>query len=238
MKFDKKQFAILYHRQQEESGYPGKLLPFILDQLHGYTSVIDIGSGTGFFSIPLADSGHIVTAVEPSEQMSHIMKTRYSSESPGRIILDNTIWENWNGTFHDASICIHSFYPLTDRKLSVKKMISFSRRRIIIIRNARQMKTMTGLVREELGLAGTPDHNDELLSIIKSLDVPCSITEIRDDRNIAISNIKEEAEFIVYRSGIEPGLSDNIIDILKKNSTYSGGQYIFHSCFCDNAYVF
>ena len=238
MKFEDRQFAHLYQRQQHETGYPGMLLPFVMDQLKGCSSLIDIGAGSGFFAIPAAASGFSVTAVEPSEEMAVMMQKIYSETGPGSLTINLAKWEDWSGPVHDASICVHSFYPLIDKRLSVEKMLRYSQHRIIIIRNSPKMKSVTGAVRAELGLIGTGDHNGLLVSILDELNVDFGITEITEQRDTIIKSLEDEAESIIVRTGFNSELKPDVIEIIRKNSTYSSGRFIFHSVFCDNAYIF
>lgn len=238
MKFGDRQFALFYQRQQEETGYPGKLLPFVMDHIKGCSTVIDIGAGSGFFAIPAAASGRSVTAVEPSAEMAGIMQKLYTESGPGSLTISISTWEDWDGPLHDASICIHSFYPLTDKKLSVEKMLRYSRQRLIIIRNSAGMKSITGTVRAELGLPGTSDHNELLVSILKGLNAGFRITQISEQRDTVITSLEDEAESMVVRAGFNRELKNDVIKIILKNTTYSSGKYIFSSVFCDNAYIF
>jgi len=238
MKFEDRQFASLYQRQQVESGYPGRLLPFVMDQLKGCSSVIDIGAGSGFFAIPAAAAGYSVTAVEPSEEMAAIMRKLYSETGAGSLTISLSSWEEWSGPAHDASICVHSFYPLADKDLSIKKMLNLSKHRLVIIRNSLKMKSVTGTVRAELGLPGTSDHNEMLTSILDDFNVKFRITEISEQRDTLIESLDNEAESIIVRTGFDRELMPEVSEIIRKNCTYSAGKYVFHSAFCDNAYIF
>ena len=131
MRFNQAEYAEYYHKQMIEGGYPGKLLPFILNELEGSSTVIDIGSGTGFFSIPLAEAGHRVTAVEPSAEMINIMKKNVSSEILSSIETCRMYWENWSGELHDAAICVHSLYPMPDIKKAIRLINESAGKKII-----------------------------------------------------------------------------------------------------------
>ena len=238
MKFEERDFALNYQKQQREAGYPGSLLPFVMQRISRGSSVIDAGAGSGFFAMPMSKAGYRVTAVEPSVEMAGIMKTIHSEGGKGSLTIDISTWEDWNGPVHDASICIHSFYPMIDKKLAVEKMLRFSPYRIIIIRNSPGMKSITGKVREELGLGGTGDHNGLLVSILNELNVEFNITGITEQRDTVIVNPDDEAGAIIVRTDLDPAMKSEITEIIRKNSTYKAGKYIFNSVFCDNAYIF
>ena len=74
MKFNEKKSAEEYQRRLSDEGYPGNLLEIVMDEVKGADSIIDLGAGTGFYSIPLAKKGYRVAAVEPSYEMMKILK--------------------------------------------------------------------------------------------------------------------------------------------------------------------
>ncbi|RMF95871.1 MAG: class I SAM-dependent methyltransferase [Candidatus Schekmanbacteria bacterium] len=67
-----------YDRALEESDYSKKILNIIIPLIQECKTIIDIGAGCGPLSIPLAELGYQVTALEPSPSM--INKIRQKAE--------------------------------------------------------------------------------------------------------------------------------------------------------------
>ncbi|NWF99085.1 MAG: class I SAM-dependent methyltransferase [Nitrospirae bacterium] len=56
--------------------------------------VLDIGAGSGVLSLPLAEKGCVVTALEPSEAMRMLLEKEISSKRIESIIIDSRSWED------------------------------------------------------------------------------------------------------------------------------------------------
>jgi len=234
MRFNTAEYAEYYHKQMVEAGYPGKLLPFILEQLKDFFSVLDIGAGTGFY---LAESGHSVTAVEPSAEMLDMMKKNADTETLALIKICNTTCENWKGEVHDAAICIHSLYPMPDIKKAITLIDKSAEKKILIVRDARGMKTLTGIVRENLGISSNRDLNSEIADFLNELSVHWKIENIHEERKHAVIDIDHEADSILYQLKLDRSLRADVINIVKKEMHGSSGEYFFNAVYCDNAYI-
>lgn len=238
MRFNHAEFAEHYHKQMIEAGYPGKLLPFVIDNLEGYGTVLDIGSGTGFFSIPLAGAGHLVTAVEPSEEMSVIMKRNIPSEILPSINICGVSWENWEGKFHDAAMCIHSLYPMDDAALAIKKMNKSAGKKIIIVRDSKMMRTLPGKVREKFGILSNRDLNEDIMSVLDEVSGKWEMINLHEERKYIINDLRLEAASIIYQLKLDKSTSDEVLAILEDELNYKGGNCFFNAIYSDNAYIF
>jgi SAM-dependent methyltransferase len=238
MRFDEIGYAEFYHRQQVDSGYPGKLLPFILKELEGSASVLDIGSGTGFFSIPLAETGHLVTSVEPSAGMIDIMKKNSSAGALSSIRICHVAWENWNGVLHDAAICVHSLYPMEDVKNAVSLINKSAIKKIIIVRDSAGMKTLSGIVRDTLGKSSNRDLNNDIALTLEELAVSWRVVNIHEERKHYINDIRHEADSILYQLRLDSIYRDEIFNIVRKEINNTEDSGFFNAVYSDNAYIF
>ncbi len=238
MRFENHDYAEFYDLQQSESGYPGKLLPPVIEALNGYTSVIDIGAGTGFFTIPLLNAGHEVTAVEPSSGMSDIIIKKCPTEK--RILLNiiNKKWENWTGAKHDAAICIHSLYPMHDVKKSIELMLTSADRKIIIVREPLEMKTITGLIRGEFNIKSDREFNSLVTSTLKNLGVEYSMTNIVEERPHRITDIGHEADSVLYHLKIDRSYRNRVLKMISNLCEEDSGGLFFRAVYSDNLYIF
>jgi FkbM family methyltransferase len=238
MRFYQSEYAEFYHKQQLETGYPGKLLPFIMDELKSSNSIIDIGAGTGFFTIPLAEAGHKVTSIEPSAEMINIMKRNSASEILSSINICENTWENWRGEFHDAAIAVHSLYSMSDIKKSLNLIKSSAAKKIIIVRDSERMKTISKIVREKCGIFTNMDFNRDIVLFLKDKSIKYSIVNIYEERKHFIDNIPKEADSILYQLRLSERNKNEVIEIIKKEiRTDLAGDY-FAAIYSDNAYIF
>ncbi|PKL16045.1 MAG: hypothetical protein CVV49_18275 [Spirochaetae bacterium HGW-Spirochaetae-5] len=238
MRFNQIEYAEYYHKQQVDGGYPGELLPFVINALRGSSTVLDIGAGTGLFSKPLIDNGHIVTAVEPSAEMINIMKKNLTSENLSSIRICQMPWEEWSGEVHDAAICIHSLYPMSDVEKAVTLMNESALKKIIIIRDTSGMKTLSGIVRAKLGIVSNRDLNNEVSGIISAFSAHWRVEKIYEERRHIIKSIQEEADSIIYQLKLDSEFKDDVNDIVKSEIKTESGEYFFCAIYSDNAYIF
>ncbi len=237
MRFNRSEYADFYHMQMKESGYPGRLLPFVVNELRASSSVLDIGSGTGFFSIPLASEGHTVTAVEPSPVMINIMTENTPPEIMPMIKICRSTWEEWEGERHDAAITVHSLYPMPDIKNALVRINRYAAKKIVIVRNTPGMRTMSGIVRERLGIASNRDLNAEIAFILDGLNVRWKVENIHEERRILFKSIEYETDAVLYQLKLDQGYREKIAEIIKQEVNIISGENFFYAIYSDNAYI-
>ena len=255
MRFHQNEYAEFYYKQQLEAGYPGKLLPFIIDELKGSNSIIDIGSGTGFFSIPLAEAEHMVTSIEPSLEMINIMKRNSAQEVLSSINICQSRWEDWRGEFHDAAIAVHSLYPMPDIKEALSLINISASKKIIIVRDPVRMKTISKIVREKFGIFTSMDMNEDITLFLDENLIKYSVVNIYEERKHFIRNILQEADSILYQLKLseskkeepraeahgtqrEESKREAVAEIIKGELVSSSSGDFFNTIYSDNAYVF
>lgn len=238
MRFEDHDYAGFYDLQQAEAGYPGKLLPPVIEALEGYDSVIDIGAGTGFFTIPLLETGHYVTAVEPAPEMSALILKKCPAEKRVKLLVINEEWENWSGKRHDAAICIHSLYPMRERKKAIELMYLNADRRIIIVREPSEMITLSGRTRSELGIKLNRDFNGEIKSVLKGLGADYVIKKIVEERPHRIKSIEDEADSITYQLRLDDSFREKVKVIIRGLCSTDSSGLFFNAVYSDNIFIF
>ena len=242
MRFNQSEYAEFYHKQQLETGYPGKLLPFILDELKDSNSIIDIGSGTGFFTIPLAEAGHKVTSVEPSAEMINmminIMKRNLNNNIPASINICQNTWENWKGEFHDAAISVHSLYPMADIKESLNLINISAAKKIIIVRDSEKMRTITKIIREKFGIFTNIDLNSDIVLFLDERSIKYRVVNIYEERKYFIKDIHQTADSICYQLKLSESENADVVEIIKDEMVSSLEGDYFNTIYSDNVYVF
>jgi len=108
---------------------PDPLLDFILKETDVQDTVIDIGPGTGRWTIPLAKTIKSVTAIEPTSGMTDILRENIGNAGLGNVDIFSQTWEDASPAIHDIVLCAHAMYGSPDLATFVRKMESFSRKR-------------------------------------------------------------------------------------------------------------
>ena len=123
--FDNKEKAEAFDAasRQKNRGRQDILLDVVKRELKPEDTVIDIGAGTGRWSIPLAEIAAQVTAVEPARSMSDVL-VRNADEAGVRdkITLVHETWETADVGIHDIVVSFHSMYMSADLAAFVRKM--------------------------------------------------------------------------------------------------------------------
>jgi ubiquinone/menaquinone biosynthesis C-methylase UbiE len=238
MRFNDPAYAEFYNRRQIDSGYPGRLLDIVTEHTAACTTILDIGSGTGFFTIPLAEKGRRVTAVEPSRPMTEQMMQDSPPELKNRINIHNVTWEKWEGGEHDCAICIHSLYPMADPLEALEKMIRYSGKRIVIVRDPSGMKTLSGIVRETVCTESGSDLNPLIQEYLIKKDIHYNKTAVSETREYRFKDAAIETESILYQLRLGKEYFQQVLNIIEKNTLINDRGRLFNSFFCDNVWIF
>lgn len=238
MRFNDPAYAEFYNRRQIDSGYPGRLLGIVTENTATCKTVLDIGSGTGFFAIPLAEKGHRITAVEPSEAMTEQMIRNCSPELMNRIRIENVKWEKWEGPSHDCSICIHSLYPMDNAVNALEKIILSSSKRIVIVRDPEKMSTLSGIIREALCPETVSDINPVIEKLLQQKGISYSRITVSETREYRFKDAAIETESLLYQLRLGKEYFHQVLEIINESSSRDDSGIYFKSLFSDNAWIF
>ncbi|MBN1533668.1 MAG: class I SAM-dependent methyltransferase [Spirochaetes bacterium] len=234
MKFREQRFAVEYDRRMRDLGYPGNILPLIMEKTASCRSIIDIGAGTGLLAIPLAQAGHRVIAVEPSGAMVAILRRNAAGRSLDAITISQETWESWTGEPADCVICVHSVYSLRPLSEALKKMKSKAPRVILVIGDDRGSSTLSGALLSRL--SAPPRRRQSASNIrkaIRELSFPHTEEPIEQFRTHRIDDLMEEADFYRYSHDLDGISADKIADALRHIMTAEGSRYTFISRYAD-----
>ena len=239
MRFYEKRFAEEYNCRLTEEGYPSILLDKIIEQLKDSKTIIDVGAGSGFFTIPLANSGYKVTAVEPSLEMINLMKTKIDKNCEQNITISQSLWTDWRGRKHDALLSIHSIYPMQDKEESLKKMIDSAELKLIVISKFDRRKSLTEILRQNLkpGRPARSGMTKQVFSLLEKWNISYKIIDIPIKRVRSFSDIKKEADYYIYHIGLHPSSLNKTIDLLKEHTLFENGKYFFTSDVTDQMVI-
>lgn len=121
------QFEAHTRKRNEERKDP--LLEYVLNDLKPGETVLDIGAGTGRWTVPLAKKAKKVTAVEPSAAMLEILKQNAAEAGLNNVEIIQSAWEDDTATPHDIAVCAHAMYNAPDLVGFARKMEANAARR-------------------------------------------------------------------------------------------------------------
>jgi SAM-dependent methyltransferase len=115
---------------------PDSSRAFILSHLDPDGTVLDIGAGTGAWSILFAPRVKHVTAVEPSGSMIEVMRESLAHENITNVSIVQGEWPDVEVEPHDYSLCSHAMYAATDLKAFVLQIAARTRRTCFLLLRA------------------------------------------------------------------------------------------------------
>lgn len=115
---------------------PDSSRDFILSQLDPEGTVLDIGAGTGAWSILMSRRAKHVTAVEPSDAMIAVMNESLAAEKITNVTIVRGEWPDVSVEPHDYSLCSHAMYASPDLKAFIERMAACTRRMCFLLLRA------------------------------------------------------------------------------------------------------
>jgi 2-polyprenyl-3-methyl-5-hydroxy-6-metoxy-1,4-benzoquinol methylase len=108
---------------------------FVIQTLKDFphAAVLDIGAGTGDWSLLMAEHGATVTALDPSESMLEILTERVAQSGLKTINAVKEIWPNPDLGSFDICFCSHAMYGADDLPGFISAMQKAAAKRIIML---------------------------------------------------------------------------------------------------------
>ena len=240
MRFQEKRFAEDYQKRLVREGYPGGLLPPVIEAVKDTSSLIDAGGGSGFFAIPIAEMNIQVTLVEPANPMLEILRRNLKPEISSLITLVNQSWEEWSGEKHETLLCAHSLYPMPDPEKAITKMVLYADKRIVIVRDDLNQHTLGDAIRARFASPRKATNFSIIIeATLKNLKVPFIKQKIEQNTAVNFKDIKTEASHYAYflktDAGVEAEIENFLEEICRKKND---GTWFYNSFHSDYIYFF
>lgn len=133
-----------FHRATRDSIASDPLYQRLAANVDARTHVLDIGAGTGRFSLALSELAERVTAVEPNATMLSFLRRDAEQHQRDNITYVESTWEEAPDDLRaDLVICSHVLYPLRDIEHFLSKVLRATRGSCYIYMRARHFDEIT-----------------------------------------------------------------------------------------------
>ncbi len=104
-----------FHRVTRENTTSDPFYLFLRPRVTPQHSVLDVGAGTGRFTLALASLAARVTALEPNASMLNYLRSEITARDLHNVTLLQSSWENAPADLcADLVICSHVLYPILE----------------------------------------------------------------------------------------------------------------------------
>ena len=134
-----------FHSTTKDAVLHDPLLRRLQDVITAQTSVLDVGAGTGRFSLALASSAGHITAVEPNAAMLGYLRHDADEQGFTNITTFQSTWQDAPETLSaDVVICSHVLYPIVDIEPFLTKLTKATGHICYIYMRATSIDALTG----------------------------------------------------------------------------------------------
>ncbi|MBU3129521.1 class I SAM-dependent methyltransferase [Clostridium tagluense] len=205
--------------------YSKEVYDFIDELIPPDKSIIEIGPGTGKFTIPLGKKCRRVIAVDFSSDMLEILKGKTRELNINNVDMLEGKWEDINLQEQDYILSVNSLYRIWNIKDALIKMNKLAREKVVIVRTIQKIFLNDLFV--QLGFKDkTCLDYIYLPNILHSLNICANIRYIDVENEIEFESLED----IYSRIKDEVGEVEEkfiINEFVKRNFVNTGKKYIF-----------
>ncbi|PKN97377.1 MAG: SAM-dependent methyltransferase [Chloroflexi bacterium HGW-Chloroflexi-4] len=205
---------------------------FVFETIQPNSTIIDIGAGTGAWTIQFAKKMTKVTAVEPSSAMREVLLENIKEENSGNIEIVTDKWPQVKVPVHDYVFCSHAMYECDDFVKFVTRMMECARKMCFLLIRA---PSPDGLITEACRHIWHQPHDSPnftiAYNILLQMGINANVRFEESDRQHYIACESEESALheIKERMGLL-GTSENddyLRDLLHRRLIKQDDQYIW-----------
>ena len=199
---------------------------------HPGSSILDIGAGTGKWSVFLAPYATKVTALEPSLAMQEVLKEKIIKQRITNIDIVTASWPEDDVEPHDYVLASHSMYGVGDFKAFVEKMSGTAKKACILLMRAPLAGSVMAVAAGKiLGQPYDSPNFQIAYNILLSMDIYADVIMEAYGNWPGWANESFEEAFTEIKNRL--GVSENteydlfLTDLLNHNLSFENGKYIW-----------
>lgn len=133
-----------YHHSTKQTALADPFFRRVSSEVMPQTSVLDVGAGTGRFSLALAPLVRHVTAVEPNASMLGFLQQDAQEAGLNNISYVQSTWQDAPADLRaDVVICSHVLYPIRDIETFLAKLLNAADHACYIYHRATSIDSLT-----------------------------------------------------------------------------------------------
>jgi len=196
------------------------------------STLLDIGAGTGKWSVLVSPFASRVTALEPSPAMQAVLKEKIREQGVGNIDIVTGKWPEDDVERHDFILASHSMYGVTDFEAFVRKMCETADKAcLLLLRVPFADSVMATAASRILGQPYDSPNFQIAYNILLGMDIFADVIMEADGSwpPWANDSFEEALDEIKNRLGLsEKSRHDAFLkDLLKANLNIKKGKYVW-----------
>jgi precorrin-6B methylase 2 len=220
------------HRVKNKWAKPDVSRQFVLETLQPDSTIIDIGAGTGAWTLLFSKTMQKVTAVEPSGAMREVLVENIKEAKVENIEIIAEKWPEANPAVHDYVFCSHAMYETDDFYKFVNKMTACANRMCFLLIRA---PSLDGLITEACRHIWNQPHDSPnftiAYNILLQMGISANVRFEESDRQhfIACDSEEDALHEIKERMGLlgTNEHDDYLRDLLKRRLIKHDDQFVW-----------
>lgn len=184
----------------------GTLWKLLCRQVKSWMTVLDVGSGPGKYTLPLAKLAARVMAVEPSEQMAGYLRINLAEHGVENVNIVQKRWEDAQVDPVDAVLCSHVLYDVEDVESFLLKLDAHATGLCILAHHIGQYDPLfRGLWQRIYGEERRPmPVFADLLRVLDDLGIPAAMAgKMPPHMRLSFVTMEEAIEYCTERMALE-----------------------------------
>ncbi|WP_432408993.1 class I SAM-dependent methyltransferase [Wukongibacter sp. M2B1] len=223
------ELAPKYDSRETLYDYAPKAFDKLLSIIGKNKTIIEIGCGTGKFTLPIASHSKSVLAIDFSKDMLSVLEEKLEDYNISNIITKHGKWEEVQIDDADVIFNVNAIYRMWNIKDSLLKMNAHAKEKVVLVWTLQ--RSLFDSLFVEMGISGVRTMSDYIYiqNILYGLGIDAN-TEFLTITKPVIYESKEQIYEDFKRDAQDLSLSDNkYVERLNRNIIKRNGYYIYNA---------